>query len=75
MNYFRANSTLFKERLLCREFNNNSNSARVKNMLTSKAIDIVSAALNGKECTEADTEETEKPASSETIGYVKDPEI
>ena len=74
MNYFRTGSTLFKENLLCRHFDNNSNSARVQIALSSKAIDIVSAALNGEECIGADIEEIERPLSSGTIGYVKDPE-
>jgi AAA+ superfamily predicted ATPase len=74
MNYFRVGSTLFKENLLCRHFDNNSNSARVQIALSSKAIDIVSASLNGEECIVVDTEEIERPISSGTIGYVKDPE-
>ena len=52
MNYFRADATLFKEYLLCRHYDSNSHSARVRIALSSKAIDIVSAALNGRECIE-----------------------
>ena len=74
MNYFRASSILFKENLLCRHYDSNPNSARVQIALSSKTIDIVSATLNGAEYTGADIEEIEKPLSSETIGYVKEPE-
>ena len=75
MKYFMAGSILYKEKLLCREFNSNSNSARVKIALSSKALDIVSMVLNGEECLGVETEKKdEKPLSSETIGYIKEPE-
>jgi len=74
MNYFRDGSILFKEALLYRHCTSNSNSARSQVVLSSKAIDIVSAALEGRECRVADSEENEKPSSSETIGYIKEPE-
>ena len=52
MDYFRVDATLLREYLLCREFNSNSRSARARITLSSKAIDIVSAALNGRQCIE-----------------------
>ena len=74
MKYFMHGSILLKERLFCREYNSNSHSARVQIMLSSKALDIVSAALNGGVCVEAETDKIKEPLGSETIGYVKDPE-
>jgi AAA+ superfamily predicted ATPase len=71
MRYFKSDSILIKKELFCREFNSNSNSVRVEITLSSKALDIVSAVLNGSEC---QVTEAPKTTNSGTIGYVKDPE-
>ncbi|MCX5706007.1 MAG: ATP-binding protein [Candidatus Omnitrophica bacterium] len=71
MRYFRSDSNLIKQMLLCRESKSISGSARMEIALSSRALDIVSTVLSGGEC---QTTETPKTTRSETIGYVKDPE-
>ena len=69
--YFVSGSALIKNRLLTREDKRGSDSAKVKCLLTGNALNIISKALNGEKFIE---NEVPKSNSSETIGYVKDPE-
>lgn len=71
MRYFKSDSILIKKELICRDFKSSSGSARVEIALSSKALDIVSMVLSGGECPAG---EARKSSSSETIGYVKEPE-
>ncbi|MFH1621615.1 MAG: ATP-binding protein [Candidatus Omnitrophota bacterium] len=69
--YFNSDATLIKKALLGKDYNTRGENARVKIGLSTKALNIVSTALNGGEISSM---EADKTSNSETIGYVKEPE-
>ena len=69
--YFMSGSALTKNRLITREARRGCDYAKVECLLTGNALSIISKALNGESFIES---EVFKSNSSETIGYVKDPE-
>jgi ATP-dependent 26S proteasome regulatory subunit len=71
MKYFRSDSRLSNNMLICRDYKRSFGSARVEVALSSKAIDIVSTVLSGGDFP---LSEARKTSYIETIGYAKDPE-
>ena len=69
--YFVRGSALIKNSLLTREEKRGSDYSKVECLLTGNALNMISKALNGEKFIE---NEVPKSNSSETIGYVKDPE-